>query len=337
MRVCSLICLGAWSAAGQIDDAHVSADAPVPTENSVADMIAAMPAAAKPADNVLGALRAAHAAGGPARGGGKRGKYYRPPKGTARPLPGYRAFEGVGDIDNALQTGYWVTPPDSVIAVGPDHVVEATNYATMVFDKAGNRLATFPTSILWGGISGCDELNGDAIVVYDRDAGRWVFMQPSFSVNAICIATSDGPDPGDTYVIATRAFVPGFFGALVLAVERAQFLTCSGAPLVYGWRVDYSLSNLSILPPIVHGSQTSGLPIPLMSSQDDDSFFGAMSDALNIFELAVDWGTGVASFSFTASLPTEPFNSFRSAADSRRGVLPRRLGGPPLGHVGVVP
>ena len=70
-----------------------------------------------------------------------------------------------------------VSPPDPSAAVGPNHVVQMTNGRWTVFDKEGNIADGFPKLIsdpLGGAVSGN---SADPIVLYDREADRWVITK----------------------------------------------------------------------------------------------------------------------------------------------------------------
>src|SRR5439155_8167396 len=67
------------------------------------------------------------------RVGGAPGDLVRPDR-TALGM----TLDGLSSGDNSEG----VSPPDTTLAVGPEHVVEATNLALRIYDKAGNVLRT---------------------------------------------------------------------------------------------------------------------------------------------------------------------------------------------------
>jgi hypothetical protein len=80
------------------------------------------------------------------------------------PNAAFLSFDGINS--NA-------SPPDPTGAVGPNHIVEMTNTVWAVFDKTGVMASGFPKSL-------SDPLgagNGDPIVLYDREADRWLITQ----------------------------------------------------------------------------------------------------------------------------------------------------------------
>ncbi len=89
-------------------------------------------------------------------------------------------FEGVGVNGSA--------PPDTVGAVGPNDYVEAVNGGGIrIYDKAGvPRGPAFKLSTLFaplGGVAAGTD-NGDALVLYDRMANRWLITQFAFTSSA---------------------------------------------------------------------------------------------------------------------------------------------------------
>ena len=111
-------------------------------------------------------------------------------------------------------------PPDTTMAVGPNHVVAWVNSQYAVFDKAGNALLPAPGFVngntLFAGMGNvCATTNrGDPILQYDRLADRWFLSQFAFNVtsgNPIapylqCIAVSTTGNPMGTYNRYTISF-----------------------------------------------------------------------------------------------------------------------------------
>ena len=115
-------------------------------------------------------------------------------------------FEGLARLDlcGGVQCGTG-TPPDTNGEIGPDHYIQAVNSAYGIYSKAGALLASFTDNQLWtGDASSCSTLGrGDAVVVYDALADRWILSNFAFlSSGGIssppyvqCIAVSKTPDP----------------------------------------------------------------------------------------------------------------------------------------------
>src|ERR1035437_5133604 len=106
-------------------------------------------------------------------------------------------------------------PPDTTMAVGPNHIVAWVNTQIMIFNKAGVAQLPAPGFVLgntlWAAFDGglCETKNrGDPLVVYDRVADRWVFYQCAFAVNGSgaaitpylqCFAVTTGSNPAGPY------------------------------------------------------------------------------------------------------------------------------------------
>ncbi len=159
-------------------------------------------------------------------------------------------FEGINKLGQS-------SPADVSGAVGINHYVQMVNLAFAVFDKQGSMLAgPFDTNSLWQGFGGdCEENNnGDAIVLYDQQADRFLLSQ--FAINgaqSVCFAISTSPDPLGTYYLyelMTQRH-PDYFklGVWPDTQNNAYFMgTNSGEP--NGYDV-YAIDRLSLL---------SGLP-----------------------------------------------------------------------------
>lgn len=104
-------------------------------------------------------------------------------------------------------------PPDTTMAVGPNHIIAWVNSQYMVFNKSGAALLPAPGFVtgntLFAGLPAgtlCKDYNrGDPILQYDRLANRWILSQFAFdntnSQNAQCFAVSTTSDPLGTYYL----------------------------------------------------------------------------------------------------------------------------------------
>jgi len=120
------------------------------------------------------------------------------------------ATQGV-DFDGIPATIY--APPDSNLAVGPNHIVETVNIRLAVYNKSGTILAG-PTDFrtFFAPLGGnCSAGASDPIVNYDRLADRWVISDVGIgSSYSECVAVSKTNDPTGAYVL----YAYGFNGAL---------------------------------------------------------------------------------------------------------------------------
>ncbi len=114
-------------------------------------------------------------------------------------------FDGI----NIYSAGY--IPPDTNIAVGPNHIMETVNAAYAIYNKNGV-LILGPKSLrsLWAGLGGACAANngGDTVVQYDKMADRWMMTQLGSlsSPYAECIAISQTADPTGAYNLYSYAF-----------------------------------------------------------------------------------------------------------------------------------
>ena len=122
-------------------------------------------------------------------------------------------WEGLGNgYPNFAIVG---VPPDTNMAVGPNHIVQSVNGGFVVFDKTGHQvLAPVDDSTFWGGTT-CDQLGGfsDPVVQYDRAADRWLLSEVAipllpglFGQYAQCLAVSTTNDPTGSYNIWAYGF-----------------------------------------------------------------------------------------------------------------------------------
>ncbi len=270
-------------------------------------------------------------------------------------------FEGLSNQDNANIFGFRVNPPDPVGDVGPNHYVQMTNLAYAVYDKQGNVLVA-PADIgtLWAGfpVTDCIEAWGDPIVLYDQLADRWLLSQ--FTANAApyynCIAISQTGDPtgayyryaysaGDffpdypkygvwnnMYVLTTRDFGDlGGYGISIYALERNKMINGETKARAVQFFLDSEQVPISeigdgLLPPDIDGNRRprDGAPAPIVGTQDDEGPYGATFDALNVYELSVQWrSTPRASLSLPMQLPVAEFDSAFPCAPTSRDCLPQ--------------
>lgn len=115
-------------------------------------------------------------------------------------------FDG---LTNAKNTDGRVTPPDPAGDVGPNHYVQAVNSMLQIFNKTGVSLyGPVTTSVLWNGFTGnwSGHNDGDALVMYDELADRWIISQfavdcgtfPNYTEYEL-VAVSQTSDPTGAY------------------------------------------------------------------------------------------------------------------------------------------
>ncbi len=236
------------------------------------------------------------------------------------------SFEGLGQGEYGFQVMY--APPDTNGAPGVTQYVQWVNTSFAIFDKATGNLVAGPTAgnTLWSGFGGGCQTNnnGDPIVMYDKQANRWVMSQPSFDSNPylICIAVSttsdatgtwnrysfpynefdDYPKMGvwpDAYYETFNMFDgDNFVGSDVCAYDRGAMLHGLAAIQIC-FQQGQSVGGL--LP-----SDLDGLVAPPAGSPNFVVNFG--SNSLNLYRFHVDFGTPANStFSGPTVLNVAPF------------------------------
>jgi hypothetical protein len=279
---------------------------------------------------------------------------------TAIPSPSV-SFEGLSNQDNQDLFGFQVSPPDPNGEVGPNNYVEMVNLVFAVYDKAGTRLLG-PMSIgaIWDGfaVDDCTDLSGDPVVVYDQLEDRWLLTQfttrgPTYYN---CVAVSETGDPTgsyfryafstgpnfpdypkwsvwpNAYFISTREFAPddSFFGDGAYAVERDKMLDGDPGARVVSFNLAPGttpyLPGDGLLPSDLDGKRKppAGSPNYYVGTMDDDSFYGAPFDAINIWAFSVKWKSKpVASFNQVAQLPVDSFDSDFPCSPGSRNCIPQ--------------
>ena len=138
----------------------------------------------------------------------------------------------------------------------------------------------------------------------------------------------------NSYLMTTRDFgsVDGY-GISVYALEKnkmvngeanaraVQFFLDSEDP-------DVNLEDIGdgLLPADIDGNRRprAQAAAPIVGTQDDGAGYGATVDALNIYDLAVQWSANpTASLSAPLELPTVPFDSIFPCAPTSRDCLPQ--------------
>lgn len=244
--------------------------------------------------------------------------------GREAPTLGGVQFDGLSSADNVAVLGSQVYPPDTNHDVGPNHIVATTNLLVRVYDKGGAALtAPFRMSALFASLGGVCSTHddGDPIVLYDPLADRWLLSQFTYEGNAAnreCVAISQTSDPTgayylydfpspiaafqdyphlgvwpDGYYMTTNQFntaLTAFVGGGVFAYERDKMLV--GDPTARQIYFDLGAVDASIggmLPADFDGliPPPAGTPNPFVYFTATE--FGDASDALRIFDFAVDW------------------------------------------------
>jgi len=206
-----------------------------------------------------------------------------------------------------------VNPADPTLDVGPNHVVQMINGSTgtkvQVFDKTGTAITgVVNMSTLCGTTAG----DGDPIVMYDERADRWVLTEFLSSGNNLLIAVSTSPDPTGTYYTYTIASPGGFpdypkysiwedsyvctanvGSSDIFVFDRNSMLTGGAASTQYFTQSNFGTITFQAATPVSLNGTTApptGAPAMIMRMRDD-AWTGAASDALEIWDIDIDWVT----------------------------------------------
>ncbi len=231
------------------------------------------------------------------------------------------SFQGVSQATQGAVSGFFVSPPDTVGDVGPNHYVQCVNLACQVFNKNGTLAGpVFTLRALFagsGGVGDCSTLNdGDPIVNYDPLADRWMLSQFAVGNRAgaglahQCIVVSQTADPTgayfaydfpvpepyfndypklgvwpDSYVMTAPLFEGPVFGQGVFAFNRAKML--AGDPTAEAIFLDLTTSHPGlgrILPSDVDGiAPPAGAPNVLAGIAANE--LGDPQDGIRLLEL----------------------------------------------------
>lgn len=237
-------------------------------------------------------------------------------------------------VNVAGQTASGFRPFDPSGAAGPNHYIQMINSTTFkVYDKATMTvLLTATLGNLW---SPAVANNGDPIVMYDKAADRWFLAQFGSSADKkiyIAVSTTNNPTGSYyTYTYVSPAFPDylkfsvwhdGYYmtsnqsSQNVFCFERAALL--AGTPGARAIYVNYSPPKAGFFVPLPGDAAdgalpSAGTPCPIFSYSDNGWGTG-YSDAVNIYNMAVNWGTTpTASISLAANVATAAFDASYNA------------------------
>ncbi len=134
------------------------------------------------------------------------------------PTPGpIISVPGLSEQDNVATVGVAIVPPDVNGDIGLDDggnriYIQYINLIWGVFDVTGAPIAgPFAGNTFWTGFGGACEANndGDPVVLYDDQAGRWMFSQFSINEGIQCVAVSVTSDPLGPYHRYAFLVTPG--------------------------------------------------------------------------------------------------------------------------------
>ncbi len=238
-------------------------------------------------------------------------------------------------VNFAGQVATGFRPMDPSGAVGPNHYVQMINSTTFkIFNKTGGVLLTGTFGSLWTPATGN---SGDPIVLYDKAADRWFMSQ--FGTNAdkkIYIAISKTNDPTGAYYTYTYTS-PAFPDYLKFSVwQDGYYMTSNQAQKVFCFERTAMIAGTptarslytSFAPPQGTGFfvplpgdagdgtlPAIGTPCPIFS-YSDNGWGAGFSDAVNIYQMAVNWVPTLptATITLAANVATAAFDATYNAS-----------------------
>lgn len=212
-------------------------------------------------------------------------------------------------------------------------------------------------------VADCTDASGDPIVVYDQLEDRWLLSQfttrglsdPSLPFYN-CVAISQTGDPTgpyyryafssglffpdypkygvwtNSYLLTSRDFGPTVeYGISVYALEKNKMLAGNPSARMVHFFLDSDVVPINLigdglLPADIDGTRRPADHVPaiIVGTQDDGGPYGATFDALNVFELLVQWKANpAATLELVGQLPVAAFDSIFPCAPTSRDCLPQ--------------
>lgn len=225
-------------------------------------------------------------------------------------------FEGVNNVNGVL-------PPDNNGDVGPNHYMQMINLSFGIWDKSGNKVYGPADNItLWEDLPGpwSNTNDGDPIVLYDQQAGRWLasqFALPNFPYGPfyelIAISATDDPTDSwylyafefddmpdypkfgvwtDGYYMSANTFASGstsWIGTYAAAFEKDKMIIGDPNARMILFELSPSDDPWSMLPSDWDGNNTPPASSPNYFIYFNDDAWGYDYDQLRIREFHVDW------------------------------------------------
>ncbi len=250
-----------------------------------------------------------------------------------------QSFDGVSNIG-----GY--NPPDTDGDVGLNFYFQVVNCSYAIYNKTGSKLlGPASNSTVWNGLPN-NSNDGDAVVLYDEIADRWLFSQfslPNYPSGPYyqMIAISTTPDPTGTwyryqfsftampdypkfgiwpdgYYMSSNRFSNGssFAGVGADAYDRTAMLAGDPNAARVSFTLPASNEAFTALPADCDG------PFPPVGTPEYFTYIRTSgSQHLGIYEFHTDWVTPANStFGNNINVPVASFSSSLSGGISQKGT-----------------
>jgi len=136
----------------------------------------------------------------------------------------------------------------------------------------------------------------------------------------------------NSYLLTSRDFGPTTeYGISVYALEKNKMINGEPNARAVHFFLDSAVVPISqigdgLLPADIDGTRRpiDRAPAPIVGTMDNDGPYGAPFDALNVYELSVQWrSTPTASLNLTTQLPVASFDSIFPCSPGSRDCLPQ--------------
>lgn len=226
-------------------------------------------------------------------------------------------------------------PPDCNGTAGPNHYMQTVNSVYAIYNKTGTLVAG-PTNmnLLFSGVTGATCNDGDPLVLYDEQAGRWLAVEFSIcgSNDYMLVAVSTTNDPTGTWnkYSFDVADMPdyekfgiwqdGYYmgtnnssGNDIYVFERSVMIAGGTSPQMVGfnnaWRPT-TIDGFMCVPPVDNDGTFAPSGSPGLFITINDDAIGGGSDQLWIYELTVNWSnTASSTFVRSQQLSVPSFDS----------------------------
>jgi len=223
-------------------------------------------------------------------------------------------------------------PSDCNGEIGPNHFFQGVNTTLAIYDKTGTRVAG-PTdyNTLFDGVTGGGRNDGDPIILYDSEAGRWLAAEFSLgSTEYMLVAVSETDDPTGAWYrwsfemngmpdyMKFGVWQDGYYMATntdggddIYVFERGVMIAGGASPqMVQFDNPNRPQSGFHTLQPLDNDGAFAPNGTPGQFITINDNAWSGLNDEIWIFECDVDWVTPANStFARTQQLQVSSFDS----------------------------